>query len=122
MVTDTPDHKQNSTILTIKQEKIRKRFSIVNHSNSPVVPETPMKGQCPILTIANQIVMIKNYFYKILDENTNPIIVPAKDSCTNECAAEPVRIISMSSRCRDLLFSSVQRSYSLSPKKNFARK
>lgn len=52
LITDTPDHKQNSTIITTRQEKLRKRFSfqISNASASspsvilPSVPDTPVKS------------------------------------------------------------------------------
>lgn len=97
LVTDTPDHKQNATILTIKQEKVRKRFSIVNPTtNSPVVPETPIKDESSLLP-------------------------PSNNSAAVEQPAAAQKIISMSSRYRDLIFSG-HRSYSLSPKKNFPRK
>jgi hypothetical protein len=45
LITDTPDHKQNSTIITTKQEKVRKRFSFQPMSSFPVVPDTPVKGK-----------------------------------------------------------------------------
>lgn len=50
LITDTPDHKQNTTIITTRQEKLRKRFSFqqFNCASSPsvlpVVPDTPVKG------------------------------------------------------------------------------
>jgi len=45
LITDTPDHKQNSTIIMTKQEKVRKRFSFQPMSSFPVVPDTPVKGK-----------------------------------------------------------------------------
>ena len=52
LITDTPDHKQNTTIIRTKQEKIRKRFSFqplnpnsnTNNNSLPVVPDTPVKS------------------------------------------------------------------------------
>ena len=49
LITDTPDHKQNATIITTRQEKLRKRFSFqqFNSPNTslPVVPDTPVKSK-----------------------------------------------------------------------------
>ncbi len=52
LITDTPDHKQNATIITTRQEKLRKRFSFQQFANSasspsilPSVPDTPVKGK-----------------------------------------------------------------------------
>ena len=47
LITDTPDHKQNATILTIRQEKVRKRFFIQQQSPLPVIPDTPVKKSAP---------------------------------------------------------------------------
>ena len=49
LITDTPDHKQNSTIITTKQEKLRKRFSIQQFNALPVVPDTPIKSKINII-------------------------------------------------------------------------
>ncbi|RNA00997.1 hypothetical protein BpHYR1_043718 [Brachionus plicatilis] len=51
LITDTPDHKQKTTIIRTKQEKIRKRFSFqplstnsnLNNNSLPVIPDTPVK-------------------------------------------------------------------------------
>lgn len=73
LITDTPDHKQNTTIIRTKQEKIRKRFSFQQFSSSssstntnslPIIPDTPVKddnrflnstepGAAPALPIIN---------------------------------------------------------------------
>lgn len=52
LITDTPDHKQNATIITTRQEKLRKRFSFQQFANNaaspsvlPSVPDTPVKGK-----------------------------------------------------------------------------
>ena len=52
LITDTPDHKQNATIITTRQEKLRKRFSFQQFANCasspsvlPTVPDTPVKGR-----------------------------------------------------------------------------
>lgn len=53
LITDTPDHKQKTTIIRTKQEKIRKRFSFqplstnsnLNNNSLPVIPDTPVKGK-----------------------------------------------------------------------------
>jgi len=49
LVTDTPDHKQNATIITTRQEKLRKRFSFQQfnspNTNLPIVPDTPVKSK-----------------------------------------------------------------------------
>lgn len=49
LITDTPDHKQNSTIITTRQEKLRKRFSFQQFTSAaaslPSVPDTPVKGE-----------------------------------------------------------------------------
>jgi hypothetical protein len=51
LITDTPDHKQKSTIITSKQEKLRKRFSIqLFNTNTvptslPSIPDTPVKSK-----------------------------------------------------------------------------
>lgn len=48
LITDTPDHKQNSTIIRTKQEKLKKRFSFhqlsTNSPALPVIPDTPVKS------------------------------------------------------------------------------
>lgn len=51
LITDTPDHKQNATIITTRQLKLRKRFSFQQFANCasspsvlPSVPDTPVKG------------------------------------------------------------------------------
>lgn len=52
LITDTPDHKQKTTIIRTKQEKIRKRFSFQplntnsnsNNNSLPVIPDTPVKS------------------------------------------------------------------------------
>ena len=53
LVTDTPDHKQNATIITTRQEKLRKRFSFqqFNSPNTslPIVPDTPVKSESVFL-------------------------------------------------------------------------
>ena len=44
LITDTPDHKQNSSIMTVRQERLRKRFSLKHKISSlPVIPDTPVK-------------------------------------------------------------------------------
>jgi hypothetical protein len=45
LITDTPDHKQKSTIITIKQEKLIKRLSaqLFNETNNLRIPDTPEK-------------------------------------------------------------------------------
>jgi hypothetical protein len=45
LITDTPDHKQNSTIITTRQEKVKKRFSFQQFNSLPVVPDTPVKSK-----------------------------------------------------------------------------
>jgi hypothetical protein len=53
LITDTPDHKQNSTIITTRQEKLRKRFSIQQFTPMPVVPDTPIKNETTDTDLSN---------------------------------------------------------------------
>jgi hypothetical protein len=62
LVTDTPDHKQNSTIIAIKQEKVRKRFFTQILSNSkilPTIPDTPEKVRPDINQIPDDAISIR---------------------------------------------------------------
>lgn len=59
LITDTPDHKQKTTIIRTKQEKIRKRFSFQplnnntnpNNNSLPIIPDTPVKSKKKISLI-----------------------------------------------------------------------
>ncbi len=66
LITDTPDHKQNATIITTRQEKLRKRFSFqqFNSPNTslPIVPDTPVKSITIKLNELNQ--LIRQFYYK----------------------------------------------------------
>ena len=73
LITDTPDHKQNSTIITTRQEKLRKRFSFQQFNTAPaqlpVIPDTPVKSKISFLTSSCSPIFI--YFFVFIDENNN---------------------------------------------------
>ena len=70
LITDTPDHKQNATIMATKQERVRKRFSVqlfaaasstTSFSSSggplPSIPDTPVKSR-PSLNFILQLIQV----------------------------------------------------------------
>lgn len=65
LVTDTPDHKQNATIITTRQEKLRKRFSFQQfnspNTNLPIVPDTPVKSDSRIVSADKEESTLKMY-------------------------------------------------------------